>query len=190
MNIYYLNIMFLIVFLPIQLQFRYTDIPDVMLRCDGGAMQDTKKAGPDYVRAKLKKSLPPTPASPVYRGVQLVLHPQVVREEVIELVKAHYISPAITSINCIQHIGNNSDFVSGYLDAFNQDPGGYQLTWGADVQISHGVSVVLTQKQDNFEARSMPRVNKMSFTEASTLSRELSDSRKERLMRASFDGPE
>ncbi|AVE52005.1 hypothetical protein AM354_21585 [Serratia marcescens] len=65
---------------------------------------------------------------------------------------------------------------------------GYELVRGSSVAIrSVAVSEV---KETEIYGYGMPSLRKMTFTEACNLSRNLSESREERLMSASFDDPE
>ena len=67
---------------------------------------------------------------------------------------------------------------------------GYQLVRDASFAVRQTVTVEIMKKLTSTEVSAMPRVRKMTFTEACKISRDLSDSREERLMSASFDGPE
>ncbi|HBC7363695.1 TPA: hypothetical protein L2B26_005292 [Klebsiella oxytoca] len=76
-----------------------------------------------------------------------------------------------------------------HLDALAEKLG-YQLVRGTYVAFRHTVTVESVRKLPPAEVNFVPRVKKMTFTEACNISRDLSDSREERLMSASFDGPE
>ncbi len=76
-----------------------------------------------------------------------------------------------------------------HLDALAEKLG-YQIVRGTYVAFRHTVTVESIRKLPHAEVNLVPRVKKMTFTEACNISRELSDSREERLMSASFDGPE
>ncbi|UUX55264.1 hypothetical protein NUG39_04280 [Citrobacter youngae] len=67
---------------------------------------------------------------------------------------------------------------------------GYKLVPGTSIAFRHAVSVDFIKQDIHIETSSIPRVKKMTFTEACKISQELSDSREDRLMRANFDGPE
>ena len=67
---------------------------------------------------------------------------------------------------------------------------GYQLVRDTSVVVRHTVTVDCIRKLTPAEVSFAPRVKKMTYTEACKISRDLSDSREERLMSASFDGPE
>lgn len=67
---------------------------------------------------------------------------------------------------------------------------GYQLVRGASITVRQTVTVESIRKLTPSGVSSVPRVKKMTFTEACKISRDLSDSRDERLMSANFDGPE
>lgn len=63
---------------------------------------------------------------------------------------------------------------------------GYELVRGSSV-VFRSAAVTLVKETDIY---GMPRLKKMTFTEACNLSRDLSESREERLMSVSFDDPE
>ncbi|HBR0813679.1 TPA: hypothetical protein MCM60_000604 [Klebsiella pneumoniae] len=76
-----------------------------------------------------------------------------------------------------------------HLDALAKKLG-YQIVRSSSFAYRHTIAVEVVKKCEAVEESCVPRVKKLSFSEASALSRELSDSREERLLRASFDGPE
>lgn len=64
---------------------------------------------------------------------------------------------------------------------------GYELVRGSSVVFRSAVVTTVVKEADIY---GMPRLKKMTFTEACNLSRDLSESREERLMSVSFDDPE
>ena len=183
MNIYYLNIVFLIVFLPKRLQFRYTTTQETVLICDGGAMQRTKKAGPNLERAKSKKTYRPLPVhvNVVNDVVMIVVNGRVASEEALGGADRHGFAPYFHGVNYCK-----AAYQTGYYHGLS----GYNSGYLENFVFHYKFFVEGIKQPEAFDVRSMPRVKRMSFTEACALSKELSDSRKERLLRASFDGPE
>ncbi|EMC2595182.1 hypothetical protein [Klebsiella pneumoniae] len=150
-------------------------------------MHRTKRAGPNPERAKSEKTLPSHQPVVFLEGVQLVFHDWIVSDEDFSMIKIHTFSPPYFSTNYFHGV-NNCDiaYQAGYHHGLSE----YKSDDCKNVVFRYKLIVEGIKQQETFETRSMPRVKSMSFTEACALSRELSDSREERLLRASFDGPE
>ncbi|WP_135718222.1 hypothetical protein [Klebsiella pneumoniae] len=150
-------------------------------------MHRTKRAGPNPERAKSKKTLPATQSVVVTGGAQLVFHNWIVSDETLMTIKSHPFSSDYLSANYFYGVNNCcTAYQAGYHHGLSE----YKSDDIKNVAFHYKLIVEGIKQHEAFETKSMPRVKGMSFTEACALSRELSDSREERLMRACFDGPE
>lgn len=150
-------------------------------------MHRTKRAGPNPERAKSEKTLPSPQPVVFLEGVQLVFHDWIVSDEDFSMIKNHTFSPPYFSTNYFHGVNNcGIAYQTGYYHGLS----GYNSGYLENFVFHYKFFVEGIKQPEAFDVRSMPRVKRMSFTEACALSKELSDSRKERLLRASFDGPE